>query len=290
MHKRLPNEVYERVDSTYLVVLIMAQINVMHTDFSNFVWTLNTSTSLVFYIVYLLLPFHLAIIYAIRLQECSDEEEFEKLNKDFLETHGTFIKDFRVHSLGKKATIFLIFYKFMYQLFPVVAIFLFLKTPLWSIILLLLNELISACVLLHFQPYKKTKEFLKALYEKVVLLITIYHLFVFTEWTGKASKRIAGFTIIYFFLGQAAVMALFLILDNSSTACQNKMKAKRLKQKRRIFQEQIRLEKQMNSRQRTKVRVPLVEEVNDLPESPRLLSLEKTTKTVDFSKSKTKKQ
>lgn len=235
MHKRLPNDLYEQIDQTYLVVLIMTQINVIYQNYTNFVWTLNTITSLVFYFVWLALPFHLAIIYAIRMHESSCEEESDKLNADFLEAHGTFVKDFRLHRLGKKATIFLVFYRFVYQFVPVIAIFAFLKAPIWSIIILLLNELVSTCVLLHFRPYKSTKEYLKALYEKAVLFVTIYHLFIFTEWTDLAGKSMAGNTIIFFIVGQTAIMVALLIIDNTATTCMGKLKAKRLAQRRRVY-------------------------------------------------------
>lgn len=114
MHKRLPNQIYEQIDQTYLIVLIMAQINVNNQNYSNFVWGLNSAVSLVLYIVYLGIPFHLAIVYAIRLKNCTDEEECEKLNADFIEAHGSFIQTYRIHRLGKKVTIFLVFYKFVY--------------------------------------------------------------------------------------------------------------------------------------------------------------------------------
>lgn len=70
--KQLPNEIYQNIDQTYLIVLIMAHINLKYFEWENWVWKLNTVAALLVYIIYLALPFHLALLYRIRLQVGQD--------------------------------------------------------------------------------------------------------------------------------------------------------------------------------------------------------------------------
>jgi hypothetical protein len=96
------------------------------------------------------------ILYCIRLREAKHPEESDIENMEFFESHGTFLKDIRVHRMGKRAAVFLVFMRFVYQSVPVIAIFCFFDRPLFSIFFFLGNELVYTGIYLRYKPFKVT--------------------------------------------------------------------------------------------------------------------------------------
>jgi hypothetical protein len=178
----------------------MAHINLKHFEWDDFyassIWKCNTILALLIYIVFLSLPIHLFLMYRIRIKIGQDPEETESLNEDFINSHGELVEDFHLHRLGRAKVAFLVFAKFAYQYVPVLAFLELGATPVWAIFVCLLNEILYACLVFHFRPFKRNGW--RFFYERVVYLVTIYHLPYFTEFTFTEQKIVAGLSVIFF--------------------------------------------------------------------------------------------
>jgi hypothetical protein len=257
-YQSLPNEIYTKIEQTYLIVLIMTTINLLHQSYANYVWSINSAFAVAFFLVYLALPVHLTILYAIRLRVHTDAEESEKANKKFIESHGALLAKFRLHRLSKLEAIALVWMKFVYQAIPVLAIFVFLSRPMWSVVLFLLNELVVTCLYLHLKPFTERMETAKFMFERFVTFVTIYHLFLFTDFVGNEQKNLAGISIVAFIFAQIVFMVVVLVAKDIATVFQEKSRKKYLERNRKIYREQVAREREIAAKEKERKRSILI--------------------------------
>ena len=105
---------------------------------------------------------------------------------------------------GSRAGV-IVFSRFLNQ-FVFVIVIMFCSIPPLSILLLLGNELAHLCFTLHLQNVMDIGW--RFLYEKAVFLLTIYHLFMFTDMTNQTYQTKTGSSIIAFIIAQSLISLL----------------------------------------------------------------------------------
>lgn len=114
--------------------------------------------------------------------------------------------------------------KFGHQIIPVIAIFAFLKHPVWAVIFFMLNELFILCLYLHLRPFSYKIDMAKFLFERLVTLVTVYHLFLFTDFANKESKNMAGNSIMVFICSQLIFMIVVLGIKDIVSSIHKKLR------------------------------------------------------------------
>ena len=229
------------IDQNFSVLFLMALINVTNLRISSeylFAERLNSIFALCAMVIMSSMPFVLSMLYyrnikrakplplpkndwnekkLKRIYKTTDLEEIEKncytIDKyeKMITKYGTLIKDLDVPRLGKKVTMLTIIVRVYHKLIFSLSIMLFLEYPTLTIIMFTINGMAYMMFMNWYQPFADLAGYRQVMFDEIVNLIVVYHLYCLTEYTDFDQKTITGESIIFFMALQTVVFVLYIL-------------------------------------------------------------------------------
>jgi hypothetical protein len=151
-----------------------------------------------------------------KVYKTTDLEEIEKKYtvkkyEKMLAKYGGLIEDLDLKRLGKFLTMLTICVRIYHKLLFSLSIMLFLDYPVLTVILFTYNGIFYLMFINWFQPFKEAAGFRQVMFDEVVNMIVVYHLYCLTEYTDSDQKELSGKSIIYFMGIQTAAFIIYVL-------------------------------------------------------------------------------